>query len=471
MVGIKEIAVHLPYYRLTKEAIGSAWGAKGGTGERRVANFDEDSITMAIEAGFKCLKQNGRDHIKGLYFASTTAPYWEKQCSGICAGVLDLPPDIRTSDFGGSTRSGTNAILSAVDAVKGGLGDVLVLTADCRPALPRSNLESLFGDAGAAILLGDSDVICDFRDSYSIWDDITDVWRMDKDDFVKTWEDRFVVQMGYEKNLERSVKTILERNNLKAEDIDKVVFYGPDSRSHKRMIRRLGFKPEQVQDSLLDKIGNTGSPQVLIMLAAALSDAKPGHKIIWANFGSGSDAFLLEVTAEIEKRDISLTNVLPLDVGEELSYQKYLAFRGFVQTPQELVRLFPSASVMWRTRNWVSSLHGSKCNRCGTITFPVQRVCYSCKAKDDFEEVRLSDKKGKVFSYSLDNLAGGPNPPTIQTIVETEGGARIYCLMTDCNPKEIEIGVPVEMTLRLFHEEGGFYNYYWKCRPVYGDQA
>ena len=66
-------------------------------------------------------------------------------------------------------------------------------------------------------------------------------------------------------------------------------------------------------------------------------------------------------------------------------------------------------------------------------------------------------------------LLAPTNPPTIQAIVEMEDGARIYCLMTDCNPNRIEIGMPVEMTYRLFHEEGGFYNYYWKAHPAYGD--
>ena len=469
MTGIKNIAVHLPYYRLSRGEIGKAWGTGGGAGERRVANFDEDSITMAIEAGFRCLKQSERDHVRGLYFASTTAPYWEKQCAGLCAGVLDLSPDIRTGDFGGSTRSSTNAFLAAADAVNAGLGDVLVITADCRRALPRSSQEGVFGDGGAAIVLGDADVICALRDSCSVWDDITDVWRMDKDDFVKTWEDRFILQMGYEKGMEHAITAIMKRNQLKGGEIDKVVCYSPDGRSHQRVLKKVGFKPEQIQNPLVDKIGNTGSAQAFIMLASALSEAKTGQVILWVNFGSGSDALLLEVTNEIETKAVSLAKNLPLNMGEELSYQKYLAFRGLVQTPQEIVRLFPSASVMWRTRHWAASLHGSKCTVCGTITFPIQRVCFTCKTKDDFEEVRLSDKKGKIFTYSLDNLAGGPNPPTIQAIVEMENGARIYCLMTDCNPNRIEIGMPVEMTYRLFHEEGGFYNYYWKAHPAYGD--
>ena len=466
MIGIKKIAVHLPYYRLSRKTIGTAWGAKAGKGERRVANFDEDSITMAIEAGFKCLQRENRDKIKGLYFASTTAPYWEKQCAAICAGVLDLPPGIRTGDFAGSTRSGTNALIAAADAVKAGLGDILIITGDCRPALPRSAQEGIMGDGGAAVLLGNSDVICHIKDSYSAWNDITDVWRMDKDNFVKTWEDRFIVQMGYEKDITHSIAAIMERNNLQADRVDKLVMYSPEGTSHQKVAKKLGFKPEQIQDSLVDRTGNTGSAQAFMMLASALAAAKPGETILWANFGSGSDTLLLTVSSEIEKRGNSSVTGLTLEAGKELSYQKYLAFRGFVQTPQELIRLFPSASVMWRTRKWSAALHGSKCNVCGLITFPIQRVCYSCKSRDNFEEFPLSDKKGKVFSYSLDNLAGGPNPPTIQTIVETEVGARIYCLMTDCEPEEIKIGAPVEMTYRRFHEEAGFYNYYWKCRPM-----
>ena len=466
MAGIKEIGVHLPYYRLSRKAIGEAWSARGGAGFRRVANFDEDSFTMAIEAGFKCLKDNSRERINGLFFASTTSPYWEKQCAGAAAGVLDLGPEIRTCDFGGSPRSSTNAFLCAADASRAGLGDVLVISGDCRPATPRSPLEGAFGDAGAAMVVGESDTICDIVDTYTIWNDIIDIWRRDKDQYVKTWEDRYIIQMGYEKDIERSVKGILEKNGLTPENIDRLVLFGPDSRTHGRMVKRLGFKPEQAQNPLVDDIGNTGSPHAFIMLASCLKEAKAGQKILWVNFGSGSDAILLEVKNGVESKRDALANMLVLDKGEELTYQKYLAFRNFVETPQELVRMFPSASVMWRTRKWAASLHGSRCKTCGTIAFPVQRVCYQCRSKDNFEEVRLSERKGKVFTFSLDNLAGGPNPPTIQTLVETEGGARIYCLMTDCNPHEIKIGTEVEMTYRLFHEEGGFYNYYWKCRPI-----
>ncbi|MGB8706464.1 MAG: zinc ribbon domain-containing protein, partial [Dehalococcoidia bacterium] len=129
---------------------------------------------------------------------------------------------------------------------------------------------------------------------------------------------------------------------------------------------------------------------------------------------------------------------------------------------------FPSASVSWRERNWSIRFHGSKCKSCGLVTFPIQRVCYQCQSKDNYEEVRLSDKRGKVFTFSLDNLAGRSDDPVIpQIVIESElSNARIYCIMTDCDPKVIKIGMPVEMTFRRIYEGGGMYNYFWKCRPI-----
>ena len=101
------------------------------------------------------------------------------------------------------------------------------------------------------------------------------------------------------------------------------------------------------------------------------------------------------------------------------------------------------------------------------MAFPIQRICYTCQSKDDYDEVRLADKKGKVFSYSLDNLAGGPDAVTVHTMVESEeGAARIYCLMTDCDPQEIKVDMPVEMTFRRLRESRGYYDYFWKCRPI-----
>jgi len=202
-----------------------------------------------------------------------------------------------------------------------------------------------------------------------------------------------------------------------------------------------------------------------------LEKAKPGDKLILASYGNGADAFLLQVTGGTEKIKENRRGIEEFLKSKKSlpSYLRYLSYRGLVEPqPGEPFRLWPSASASWRERNWAIRMHGSKCNNCGTVHFPIERVCYNCRSKDNYEEVRLSDKKAKVFAYTLDNLAGRSDDPTIpQLTVEFElGNARSYMIMTDCDPKEVAIGMPVEMTFRRLYEGAGMYNYFWKCRPV-----
>jgi 3-hydroxy-3-methylglutaryl CoA synthase len=470
MVGIMSYGAYIPIFRMSKDIVSNAWGTRSMGVERSVANYDEDSLTMAVEAALNCIDGEDRKGIEGLFFASSTSPYKEKACSSILATVADLDSEIWTSDFANSLRAGTSALRAGLYAVKSGeVKDVLVTVADCRLGTPRSVDEQIFGDGAAALLLGDSDVIATIEDIYSVSDDITDVWRTDQDNFVRSWEDRWVLINGYTKNMKAAISGIMKRQGLEPKDFAKIVMYSPDARSHIGLAKKLGFDTAtQLQDPLIKTVGNLGAAQPLVLLVAALEEAKAGDKILLASYGDGSDAFVLQVTDAIE--DVKKKRGVKGAIESKMmlsSYQKYLAFRQLVSLPEEFIKLFPSASVIWRTKNWALSFHGSKCKNCGLVSFPIQRVCFGCQSRDDFEEIRLSDKKGKVFTYSLDNLAGGVDPPTVQTIVESEeGGARIYCLMTDCNPKEVKVDMPVEMTFRRFHREGGFYNYFWKCRPI-----
>ncbi len=48
---------------------------------------------MAVAAARDCLKGVDRAAVGGVYFASTTAPYKEKQSAATIASVLELPPD------------------------------------------------------------------------------------------------------------------------------------------------------------------------------------------------------------------------------------------------------------------------------------------------------------------------------------------------------------------------------------------
>ena len=92
-----------------------------------------------------------------------------------------------------------------------------------------------------------------------------------------------------------------------------------------------------------------------------------------------------------------------------------------------------------------------------------------CQADEEFlEEVPLSDRKGTLFTYSLDERSPVIDPPNVLAAVSLEGGGRFFSQMTDRDPKSLRVGMPVELTFRKIHDALGVHNYFWKCKPVRG---
>lgn len=457
--------------RLNLGAIsGGGRKAGAGSGERAVAYFDEDSVTMAMAAATACLDGIDRSTIDGVLFASTSYPYREKQAASVIAKALDLRRDVVTADFSGSIRAGTNALRSALDAVKAGSArNVLVVVSDCRLAAPRSAQEKAFGDGAAAFVIGADNVAVSIDESHAVSEEIIDVWRTDNDPFVKTWEDRFVVEHGYQRCTRDVVLGLLKKTGKTAKDFTKVVLYGPDMRSHAAVAKGAGFDPKsQLQPALFGQLGCTGSAFAPMLLVAALENSKPGDTLLFANYGDGADACTLTVRDAISGLRTKRGMKWHLDRRVELdNYDKYLGFRHLQASPTDRRGgQGVSATVHYRDRDEDISFHGHKCRRCGTEQFPFQRVCFQCFARDNFEEVRLSDRHGKVLSHTFDFFAGSPDPPLVVTVVEVDGGARVYLQMTDANAKEVKLDLPVEFVFRKIHEFGGTPNYFWKCTPV-----
>jgi hydroxymethylglutaryl-CoA synthase len=470
MVGIVSYGAYIPIYRLSRDMPWLTWGGLPVGGERSVANFDEDSITMAVEAGNNCLQGLNRDEVDALFLASTTTPYKEKQCAGIVAEALDLQRNIRTADFTNSLRSATIAMRAAMDAIAAGSAKrALVVAADCRMGQPSTEYEQAFGDGAAAILLSNTDVIASIDACHTHYDDIMDLWRLDNDTFVRFWEDRFIVEKGYLNNTAEAVKAIMNEQGLKPADFTKAVLYAFDNRRHQQLARNLGFDYKaQVQDNIFSNVGNTGSAYALMMLVGALEEAKADDKLLLANYGDGADAFIITIVKSIKKlkarRGIKyhLDSKLPL-----MSYDKYLRYRGILQG-YAFWENQSAATVSWRDRRWNLNCRGGKCLVCGNINFPPQRICMYCQSKDQFEEIRLSDRRGKLFTYSKDNLGPSLDSPIILCIIDFDEGGRFYAQMTDRDPDKVEYEMPVELTFRWMHSERGIRNYYWKCRPLRG---
>ena len=466
MIGITSYGAYVPLHRLGPETKG--WGFPF---EKAVGYYDEDSLTMAVTAALDCLRGSVPSTIDGLYFASTTAPYKEKLTATTAAFACDLRSDILTVDFANSLRAGTAALRTALDTVKAGSAkNLLVTAADCgRLGQPRDSFDQNNGDGAAAFLIGNRDVIAIIEASDSLSNELLDVWRLDGGKYVRSWEDRFVMDEGYFKVLPAAISAFLKKQNLGTKDISKAVFYAPDRRRHADMAKRLGFAPAQVQDALFGKMGNTGAAFSLMLLVAALEEAKAGDTILVASYGNGVDILLLKVTENIDrirgrrgmKRNLSTKLTIP-------DYQGYLGFRHSPPEGNLYPPVRPSASAIARDRDVIFRLHAGKCKACGTVQYPPQRICGRCRAKDSAEPIRLSDRKAKVFTYTLDNLAQIPafDLPMVDSIIDFDGGGRGCFQMTDRDLREVKVGLEVEMTFRKLHTAGEMNNYFWKCTPV-----
>lgn len=472
MVGITSIGAYIPMYRLTREEIGRMWRTKGMGGEKAVAGYDEDTVTMAVAAAQDCIKQR-RKKVNGLYFATTTAPYKEKQNAAIIASVIDLDRRCATADFTNSLRAGTTAMKSALDAVKSGSTDsIVVIASDCRTGAPKGRFEQLLGDGAAALAIGSREVIAEIEGSCSIYNDFTDVWRTEADRFVRSGEGRFVDDEGYMPTMEEVISELMKTYSLSPGDFSKIVFSASDNRQHADLGKRLGFGSSQIQDPLFSEIGNTGTAGAFIMLIAALEQVNPGDRILFANYGDGSDAFLLRVTEAIAGIRTKPMMKDRLARKRTVDYGTYLNWRNLVPLEASSLpeRDEPSLASRWRERRVISTLLGVKCRKCGTPQIhplgQAVRVCVACQSKDEFDEYRFSDKRGKLFTYAVDHLQPTKNPPGLNGVVDFDGGGRLTCELTDYDLEQVKIGMPVEMTFRKLFQGKGIVNYFWKAKPI-----
>ncbi|MEM3512443.1 MAG: OB-fold domain-containing protein [Candidatus Jordarchaeales archaeon] len=469
MVGIVSYGAYIPLSALSRELVAKAWDFPSVPGSKSVAGADEDSVTMAVEASMDCLAGLEPGEVDGVFFATTTPPYAEKMNAPTIAWALDVRREAMTVDFTGSLRAGTTALIAAYNTIRSGRARrILVAAADCRIPEPESMYEFQFGDGAAAVLVGEGGEAAKIVDYYTLSDEFIGPWRKSGDVWVREFEARHDVMYGYGRNALEVVAGLMAKTGLKPEDVSKLVLYAPEPRSHVTVAQMLGFKLEQLQDTLFFSLGVTGAPHPLIMLASALETAKPGDRLIVVGVGDGGDAILLEVGENIgevrkaPRRGVKgyLETMKPLK-----NYDDYIRFRNLLGK-QRFTRK-TSTVTYWRDRKEILPLKGVRCKSCGAVQYPIVRVCYECGSKDNFDEVRLA-KRGTIFTFTLDHLVGGDYyaTPVPRVVVELEGGGRVFVDMTDCNPEEVKVGMPVELTFRIIHESEGFYHYYWKARPV-----
>jgi 3-hydroxy-3-methylglutaryl CoA synthase/NAD(P)-dependent dehydrogenase (short-subunit alcohol dehydrogenase family)/putative sterol carrier protein len=479
MTGIVAYGGYIPRLRMDRMSIYQQIGwlvpavVMVAQGERSMANWDEDSLTMAVAAARDCLMGMGKGSVDALYLASTTLPFADRLNAGIVATALNLHDEIRTADFASTLKAGTTALLAALDAAEGG-GQVLVTASDRRETRAGSFYEMWYGDGAAALLLGCENVIAEFQGAHSVSYDFVSHYRAADRRFNYTWEERWVRDQGYGRIIPEAVQGLLDKLGMAIGDVDRLVYPCFVTREHANIARKLGAAPEQVADNLHAVCGETGTAHPLVMLVHTLQEARPGERIVVASFGQGCDALCFQVTPNIEALAPRAGIRGSLENKETTTnYMKFLKFRDLVETESGIRAEAPdqtSLSTLWRQRKMLLGLVGGKCTACGTPQYPKMDICVNpdCGALHSQEAYEFSDVPATVKSFTGDMLAVSVDPPAIYGMVQFEGGGRLMADFTDCALEEVEVGMPVKMAFRRHYvdEKRGFTGYFWKATPL-----
>jgi 3-hydroxy-3-methylglutaryl CoA synthase len=480
-VGILAFGGYIPKSRLQRSEIfkAHAWfnpGLKGlARGERSMANWDEDTVTMAVAAARDCMGDASRDTISAVYMASTTYPFIDRQNSGIVADALNLSSSLVTLDFASSMRAGTTGLVTALQAANGGGGNILFTTAEKRGTKAGSPLEMTTGDGAAALLVGSGNIVARLLGTHTESVDFVDHFRGEEASHDYTWEERWVRDEGYMKIVPTSVEALFEKTGVSASEISRFCFPVAARNVAGGLAKKLGISEDAVADNLQAECGEAGTAHAVIMLVKALEEAKPGDKILVASFGQGCDALLFEATDAITnaKPTVGITGSLA-NGRAETNYNRFLAFNNAINMEQGIrseVDKNTGLTTHYRNRYMAQRMVGGQCSKCGTAQFPKSNICVNenCGAIKTQENYAFAEKQASMNSYTADRLTFSPDPPAYYGMVQFEEGGRLMSDFTDISPDdELVVGMKMRMVFRIkdYDHKRGFRRYFWKAVPV-----
>ncbi|HDN05831.1 MAG TPA: hydroxymethylglutaryl-CoA synthase, partial [Candidatus Bathyarchaeota archaeon] len=306
---------------------------------------DEDAITAAVEAGKMALIHSGVDStlVGKVYVGSESNPYAVKPIPSKVAQVLKLGEeegdvqDVDAVDTEFACKAATSMFKDAAALVsypRTNIQYAMAIGADNSQAAPRNSpggeLDLFVGYGGCAYIFGRYDVIAEMEGWYSCTSDTPDFWRRDGQPYPMHGG-RFTGDPAYFKHIRKAAKKLMEKLNLKTEDVSYFVAHQPNVRFPSRIARELGFKEEQYLPSLqVAKFGNTYSGSSPVGLAAVLDVAKPDERILIVSYGSGagSDAYSFITTSQIlDKRRRQKLTVKYQAENPFLEYVNYTTYR------------------------------------------------------------------------------------------------------------------------------------------------
>jgi 3-hydroxy-3-methylglutaryl CoA synthase len=473
--SIVGFGAYVPRLRLSRATIATAMGwlsarnKARAAGGRSICNWDEDAITLAVEAARSAAIGPRDQRIDALALASTTLPFADRDGAALVASALDLSEHIETLNFASSLRAGTNALANALRRAD---TRTFVIASDARKTRPGSPQELTYGHGAAALLVCGSSAELPLATVLAIEQvaaDFVDHYRAAGESFDYRLEERWVRDEGYGKLVAGANSRALQTADVRAADVRHLAMPGsPDV--VKRIVQSTQLTSAKPSDTLHANCGDTGAAQPLLLLADIFERAQPGEHIVVVGFGQGVDVLVLRTEAalkDLQHRPVQQTLARGI---EEQSYVRYLSNAGLLDVDfgMRAERDNRTAhTVAWRKHRALTAFVGGQCTKCGTVQFPPSHVCVNpeCRATDSQKDHPLAESVGRVKSFTEDWQAYSPRPPCMYANIEFAEGGNLLMELTDLEAGTLAVGDTVRFTFRVkdLDRQRAFRRYFWKA--------
>ncbi|MHA1144907.1 MAG: hydroxymethylglutaryl-CoA synthase [Candidatus Helarchaeota archaeon] len=337
-VGINIIGfgAYIPIYRIKKEEYVKVWGSfQAGITEKAVLGHDEDTITMAVEAGANALKNSGvsRSEITSVIVASVSPPYTMRSMAAEVSMALGLPQDVALLDIKDSEKAGTTALITAIDMTMNRNGHGLVIASDAPRARPSDESEHGLGAGAAALVIGKKTGIARIEGHATVMlPFIADRFQKTGETQVESLSIPGYHQHSYQNSVTGAINALFKELQLESSDFNRAIIQArkkKETRAFKKLIEL-----EKIDDEILDVIGDVASTSTLLALVHVLENAaKPQDRILCVSYGAGagSDALSIQITKKQENRGEVPSLEDYLNRKTYISYEKYLKLKEFIE--------------------------------------------------------------------------------------------------------------------------------------------
>jgi 3-hydroxy-3-methylglutaryl CoA synthase len=474
--GIVGLGVHVPFLRLDRKAIAAAhnWAFKSlageAKGEKAFCNWDEDPITMAVEAVRDCVPPNQRGAISRLVLASTNLPFADLSNAGIVSAALDLDQDVAVLDAAGSVKAGISALAEALSARVPGS---VVVASDAPLGKPASVQEMRYGSAAVALRLGQTDVVAAYIGSICRTVPFVDRFRIHHRTYDYHWEERWVRDEGYAGFAAQALHDLLSAHAIDAGAVKFLLADAVVAGAEAALAKAARLSATKLVTETRARCGHSGAAAPFLQLAVALEVAEPGDVIVMASFGYGFSAIAFRVTSQVSQVRVKAAAGAAFARGQtESAYLRYLTYIGAIELDFGMrAEADPKSSLTqsFRARKQLNAFVAGKCLRCATVQFPVLTACVECASTAPMTPHPLADEGAKMVTATADHLSYCLSPPLYLGLVQFDSGARVFMEVVDI-PKSVElsVGTPVRMMFRRkeIDELRGYIRYFWKATPT-----